>query len=32
MLRNLTNQESLSVFLETSAANREANGDWHLRD
>ena len=30
MLRNLTNQESLAVFLETSAANREANGDWHL--
>ena len=30
MLRNLTNRESLAVFLETSAANREANGDMHL--
>lgn len=30
MLRNLTNAESLAVFLETSAANREANGDIHL--
>ena len=30
MLRNLTNRESLAVFLETSAVNREANGDMHL--
>jgi len=30
MLRNLTNGESLAVFLETSAMNREANGDMPL--
>ena len=30
MLRNLTNAESLALFIETSAANREANNDIHL--
>lgn len=30
MLRNLTNRESLAVFLSTSAVNQEANGEYDL--
>ncbi len=30
MLRNLTNRESLAVFLSTSAVNQEANGEYYL--
>lgn len=30
MLRNLTNRESLSIFLSTAAMNREANSDFDM--